>query len=679
MSSDISQAYYQACVAILCPTGEIKGTGVAIGKDRFATCAHVVAAALNIPAYARREELPSERQLSIRFPYICGLESPPLEVEIEAFQSAAEPGGFADIAILALAKTVTEEERRRVRLEKLPHFSTAPLDMDEPLFVVGFPQNLGLKSKSAHASYRAVGEHENGWIGIEDVKGFGSEIRPGFSGAPVWSRKQRAVVGLVCEADWKRRTAAIIPVEFLRRIAVFPTETIGANQETLISPNATQIRISPPNLLRHWFDRIAPKLHRWLTFQAGLLAKPDGSKPIYEALKKVAVEFKLEIENRTYIPLSATQLPDMPHQPSFRPMRQLIREVSGISSGGDGADAFISALSRRSRRIKNLMQTLRSSREPIILLGDPGAGKSLTLQQVAIAFAHEEGKRVYPSLCIFVRLGKWVPVREPEKPDEKSVSNLVRSACPRSVMSGLEELADQGRLLVIFDGMDEMSRHRYVEHTSALHTYAGVQKGRVRTLFSCRIADFAPTFQHRRLVLLPFDRRHVQAYLQRQFLGNTIEVDGDFLTAKQLSKRLLAEDLALRATNPYVMYLLSYYIQDNKAIPQRRTDLLNHYFSSAIERKKDDLKSHSLPTEKDTLFALWGRIALAITEANEGAEIRRTELALILGTDEEKAVQSGKITGVIINPWIGMLKLPPWCVSTATAHKSISQHTQSRH
>jgi hypothetical protein len=223
----LSQAYQQACIAVLGPTGAIWGTGVAIGGDRFATCAHVVAQALGCRLDARREDLPTDRLPSIRQPYLSGADSEPLQVEIEAFRSRAEPGGFADIAILALARTVPQHKRRRPA--EMPRFSRQTPELDEPLFVTGFPQNQGtLKSLSDHASYRAVAPHDNEWIGIEDERSFGSEIRPGFSGAPVWSHTQRAIVGLVSEADWKRRTAAIIPNAFVRRLAELPEVGSGA-------------------------------------------------------------------------------------------------------------------------------------------------------------------------------------------------------------------------------------------------------------------------------------------------------------------------------------------------------------------------------------------------------------------------------------------------------------------
>src|SRR5262249_37232485 len=156
-------------------------------------------------------------------------------------------------------------------------------------------------------------------------------------------------------------------------------------------------------------------------------------------------------------------------------------------------------------------------------------------QQAAMLLAHNNARRVLPLLIIYIPVGRWQPV---PTPNIDAVENLVQLYCPPEIQPYLNALESAGRLVVIFDGLDEMSRERYTEHTTALSKYAESRKGRVRTLFSCRIADFSPDFQHRRLVLLPFDVSHVRTYLVRQFGRSKIKVDSALLTPSTLAKKI---------------------------------------------------------------------------------------------------------------------------------------------
>jgi len=641
----ISEAYYKACIAVIGPDGKtIWGSGVAIGGRKFLTCAHVVARALNRSNEAPAGEVKGQTGLHIRQAYVVGPDVPPAKVRVAEYWSRGLSGGISDIALVELINP-TEDQGTPP-----PRFAERVPKMDERLFIVGFPESAEhLKSTSDSARYLARDTSEIGWLNTRDESSFGSEIRPGFSGAPVWSFDQGAVVGIITEADRNRRTAAVVPNRLIRQVVELPNPVSSAESVVERPETPPELTVGRPGIFRRMLDQFTPRLHLYLTDQLGWLALPAEREALAGALRTLAVGFESEIKARSsmFLPGDATELPsDFGSQ--FRPIPQLIREIVGMAEGGDAADAMVSALSKRSTRVADLMRTLRHSPEPIIVLGDPGSGKSLTLQQLAIAIARREEKRVFPSVCIFVRLGRWIPVPELTKPDGSSVRALIDSVCPPGVRPYLADLERRGRLTLIFDGMDEMSRIRYVEHTAALSTYAGEVAGRVQTLFSCRIADFTPNFHHRRLVLLPFDRRHIRLYLQQRFLRTPIEVEGEGLTARELASRLTTDDLPVRATNPYVLYLLSVYIAKQKAIPRKRTDLLHHYFQFAIDRKKEDLRRASLPADWPSLFDLWGQIGMAITEANQGAEIRRTEIALRLGGETAAAIGSAFVAGVLV-------------------------------
>jgi hypothetical protein len=563
-------------------------------------------------------------------------------VHLLSYESRGKLGGFADIAVVEF----TDPKVRVIAVPAaLPRFELETPEPGDQLNVSGFPESAeNLKSQIDHARCLAGPPTELGWITSESAAAYGSEIRPGFSGAPVWSFNQRGVIGIVSEADRQRRTGVVIPNSILRHAVPLPVPPPDSASSTLVKAQ-TECALTRPGLLRYALDRLAPKLHLWITERAHLLPVPPERELLVEALTELAARFETDISKRVYVKGEARELPEI--SGPFRPIRQLIREVAGLSAGGDAADANISAASKRSRRIRDLLRNLRRSTKPVILLGEPGAGKTLTLQQLAIAFARREETRVYPSLCIFVRLGRWRPVADGEEPHEGSVRMLVREVCAEPLRPYLADLERERRLMIIFDGMDEMSRHRYIEHTAALNTYAGYHKGRVQTIFSCRIADFAPNFSHRRFVLLTFDRIHVRTYLRHQFLGRTIEIDGRKLTINELTNMIASEELPIRATNPYVLYLLCLYILNRRTLPKTRTELLSYYFEYAVAREESELKAVDLPHRWRELFDLWALVARAITEANRGSFIRRIELELLLGQTVGKVIRSGQIVGAI--------------------------------
>src|SRR5262249_41858421 len=155
------------------------------------------------------------------------------------------------------------------------------------------------------------------------------------------------------------------------------------------------------------------------------------------------------------------------------------------------------------------------------------------------------------------------------------VWNYVKASVPASIARRLDALETQGRLVIFFDGMDEMSRDRYGEHTEALNLFATATWA--KTLFSCRITDFSPKFLHQRLVLLPFNRRQVMEYLSLYVTQFPVLIDGRLWTLRQLTKKIVAGDLPVEANNPFVLWLLCLYVQKKGAWPASRVDLLGFY------------------------------------------------------------------------------------------------------
>jgi hypothetical protein len=216
---------------------------------------------------------------------------------------------------------------------------------------------------------------------------------------------------------------------------------------------------------------------------------------IVRHLRDLASRIEHELRQKTYLPLASREVPpgpltrDKDRDPFVAPVHQVLLELVGCSQGGDSASAQITAVNRRSRVIRNLLRTLDRSTDPLVLLGEPGSGKTMTLQQAALTLARREIQRRSPRAVLYLRLGEF-HVERPRRIGPDDVLHFVEQESPPGLRPWIRRLADAGRLVLFFDGMDEMSRDRYGDHTEALSLFAGGSSA--KTLFSCHIADFSP-------------------------------------------------------------------------------------------------------------------------------------------------------------------------------------------
>jgi hypothetical protein len=375
-----------------------------------------------------------------------------------------------------------------------------------------------------------------------------------------------------------------------------------------------------------------------------------GRAEIQRIIARKRADLINDLKDKTYIPSPSKQIGETSVQQQYQqagdrfllPIHQLIKAIAGESTGGDSSSAQISALSKKSKRVRNLVNLLLKAEKPIIILGEPGSGKSLTLKQVALDLCRENEKRVFPSVCLFIPLGGWVPVKNPGIND---VEKLVEANLPAELKPYKDKLIEQRRLIIIFDGLDEMSREQYVPHTEALSKYADAYDG-LRTLFSCRIADFSPAFRHHRMVLMPFERNHIRSYLERQFGKENLYISGENISISELAKRLLYSDLPVLPQNPFSLWLLSLYIREKQIWPESRAELL--YFSFEYQYKlKTKASSGNTVLPETVVFDWWSKLAFEITTRNKGTDIGLHEVRGLFGPDAEKVISLGRNCSVL--------------------------------
>jgi hypothetical protein len=443
------------------------------------------------------------------------------------------------------------------------------------------------------------------------------------------------------DAEWRARIQKLVAE--LRRVV-----TPARLPSTPAVTDRSQSVLTRPTPLQRILDR-TPAVHEQLC-KWGIGRRPPEWQVFNRYLSETRARIVQKVErDSAYLPLDARDVPRHPtdavvKDPFERRVHQVIRQVAGLAEGGDSADARIAAVNRRSKAIRNIHRTLIDAKEPVVLLGEPGSGKTMTLQHVAVSLLDAEKRRAFPRLVVFLRLGEWST--EEASIDPASVVAYVAQHVPADVSGYLDSLDAERRLIVLFDGMDEMSRRRYNERVGALSQYALAHQEGTRTLFSCRINDFSPEFVHRRLVLLPFDTAQVVDFLKKNLPGTRVTIDGASLSLREFAARLQWRDLPFDAHSPFVLSLLCLFIANHERFPASRMELMEEYVRRSFTRAFGD-RTTEPPYEE--AYEIWATLAFLITNRNAGTTVEFGELEASLGAHRplRAAIVLGRRCGVL--------------------------------
>ncbi|MGD9147722.1 MAG: protein kinase, partial [Anaerolineae bacterium] len=168
------------------------------------------------------------------------------------------------------------------------------------------------------------------------------------------------------------------------------------------------------------------------------------------------------------------------------------------------------------KRVK--LETLREAVDKypcIILLGDPGSGKTTALENLAYQFADEPDRLP-------------VPLRLSEFGSGMSLDEFILQGwggSPEADYWGASELAarleyylDAGRLFILFDALNEMPHEGYRERTLALRHFIDEwsAKGN-RFLVTCRVLDYGEELSGlQRVEVQPLNDEQIKTLLQKE-------------------------------------------------------------------------------------------------------------------------------------------------------------------
>jgi hypothetical protein len=196
----------------------------------------------------------------------------------------------------------------------------------------------------------------------------------------------------------------------------------------------------------------------------------------------------------------------------------------------------------------------------------------------------------------------------------------------------LEALIQDKRLVVFFDGIDEMSRVQYGARISALSDFAGTHQNRIKAIFSCRINDFTPEFVHRQIVLLPFDDAQIRDFIAKNYGQSNLLVDNRRISAQDLYEIVVSEEWTHTLCVPQFLHLFIFFLKVRKAWPKSRKEMLDLFFEAEYEEFAAESGKLNKPVCAPTaVFAGWARVAHEISVRDSGTSIARTAMAELPG------------------------------------------------
>ncbi|MFE1545756.1 NACHT domain-containing protein, partial [Streptomyces microflavus] len=291
-------------------------------------------------------------------------------------------------------------------------------------------------------------------------------------------------------------------------------------------------------------------------------------------------------------------------------------------------------LSRSARELKREEAARRAVAQPVlsvlaqesgrrlVVLGDPGAGKSTLAKYLTLALAG--GLSDMPSsleplaglVPVLVELRQYARPHWRERTIEEFLDHVhvqERMGLPRPVLEGLLE---SGRALVVFDGLDEIFDPAVRAQTTRRITAFSAHYRQVRTVvtsreYGYRSHEFA-TSNFTQVMLQNLDPGQVETFIRRWYAAAHPEKPqlADQLTERLLSAVRTVRPVAELAGNPLLLTILAA-IGMGRTIPRERREVYAHAIDVLVERWDKDAKFLTPPTPptSDVAHALEGLTA----------------------------------------------------------------------
>ncbi|SCG68453.1 anti-sigma factor antagonist [Micromonospora humi] len=337
----------------------------------------------------------------------------------------------------------------------------------------------------------------------------------------------------------------------------------------------------PQDLRQSYLSRLSKRYHH-VELQTLLASGITGSAT--PALAGILVQPRVRRDVPTV---------ELPREARLRPVRELMSLALP-----DGIDADLVVQTRQAHEAHPVRPALEVLTDPslqhLVLLGDPGSGKSVMIRHLASLLSHQgAASRAAPldgALPLLVELRVFAAPRWRDGTFIELLDHLYRSEGLGFPAETLEALfRDDGRAVVVFDGLDEIFDAELRQRVS--HQIAGFafHYPRVRIVVTSRPTGYrrgpleGVGFTH--FMLQDFDRHEVEQFVDRWY---TAHRPGGDVSAKMLSTRFMwaydnSTPVRELSGNPLLLTILAV-VNERHSIPLHRRDAYEHALGILVDQ-----------------------------------------------------------------------------------------------
>jgi hypothetical protein len=312
------------------------------------------------------------------------------------------------------------------------------------------------------------------------------------------------------------------------------------------------------------------------------------------------------------------------------------------------------------RTVSSLLNTVQDLKK-VVVLGDPGSGKTVCLLQAGIDLATRGmlSGSVSPKIPIYIPLSEYTTQQNDCAPEDigKFIVMQLRSQLSGSMseefISRFDALRRDGRFLFIFDAMDEMPRSDYYPRFYRIWEF--VQRNNNNLfLFSCRFLDYIddPAFAFSQAILSPFSETQIAEMLKR-YLGKEYK---HFKTREFIAD----QEIGVQSRNPFFVSLIAACKRGGVEPGSSWDTLIHNYVDVTLDETRDYFNISASDSDwralrRDTLKWL-SDLAFELTKQRatgtkaEGSLVDRTLISYDNGTKLMDVAQRAGIIKPLADP-----------------------------